>query len=153
MMAITIEILRLVHGEGLPLPTAKSAAAAGHDLAAAVPPDQPLVLPPGGRGLVPTGFAIELPPGFEGQLRPRSGLAAAHAVTILNAPATVDADYRGEVKVLLINLGEAPFTITRGMRIAQLVVAAVTEVRFVETAALSPTERGSGGFGSTGVSG
>ena len=111
------------------------------------------LLAPGARALVPTGFAIALPPGFEGQVRPRSGLAVEHGVTVLNAPGTIDADYRGEVKVPLINLGEAPFTVTRGLRIAQLVVAAVAEAAFVETDTLSPTERGSGGFGSTGFSG
>ena len=148
-----VSILRLPHGEGLPLPVAKSASAAGHDLAAAVPADRPLHLAPGARALVPTGFALALPPGTEGQVRPRSGLAAEHGITILNAPGTIDADYRGEVKVPLINLGDAAFTITRGLRIAQLVVAAVTDVAFKETDALPPTARGSGGFGSTGVSG
>ena len=153
MTRIPVGILRLPHGEGLPLPSAKSAAAAGHDLAAALPADQPLVLAPGARALVPTGFAIALPAGCEGQIRPRSGLAAEHGVTVLNAPGTIDADYRGEVMVLLINLGTEPFAITRGLRIAQLVVATVAAVEFVEAEALSPTARGSGGFGSTGVSG
>jgi dUTP pyrophosphatase len=148
-----VNILRLPHGEGLPLPAAKSAIAAGHDLAAAVPADRPLDLAPGARALVPTGFAIALPPGTEGQVRPRSGLAAEHGITVLNAPGTIDADYRGEVKVLLVNLGEEPFAITRGLRIAQLVVAPLVEVHFVETDALAATARGSGGFGSTGVSG
>ncbi len=148
-----VSILRLPHGEGLPLPIAKSASAAGHDLAAAVPADRPVVLAPGARALVPTGFALALPPGTEGQVRPRSGLAAEHGITILNAPGTIDADYRGEVKVLLVNLGEEPFAITRGLRIAQLVVAPLVAVRFVETDALAATARGSGGFGSTGVSG
>jgi dUTP pyrophosphatase len=148
-----VSILRLPHGEGLPLPAAKSAIAAGHDLAAAVPADQPLHLAPGARALVPTGFALALPSGTEGQVRPRSGLAAEHGITILNAPGTIDADYRGEVKVLLVNLGEEPFAITRGLRIAQLVVAPLAEVRFVETDALVATARGAAGFGSTGVSG
>jgi dUTP pyrophosphatase len=148
-----VSILRLPHGEGLPLPVAKSASAAGHDLAAAVPADRPLHLAPGARALVPTGFALALPPGTEGQVRPRSGLAAEHGITILNAPGTIDADYRGEVKVLLVNLGQEPFAITRGLRIAQLVVAPLVEVRFVETDALAATARGGGGFGSTGVSG
>ena len=148
-----VNILRLPHGKGLPLPAAKSAIAAGHDLAAAVPADRPLYLAPGARALVPTGFAIALPPGTEGQVRPRSGLAAEHGITILNAPGTIDADYRGEVKVLLVNLGQEPFAITRGLRIAQLVVAPLVEVHFVETDALAATARGSGGFGSTGVSG
>ena len=153
MTEVIVEILRFPHGEGLPLPAAKSAAAAGRDLAAAVPADRPLVLAPGARALVPTGFAIALPPGFEGQVRPRSGLAVEHGVTVLNAPGTIDADYRGEVKVPLINLGQSPFTITRGLRIAQLVIASLAAATFVETDALSPTERGSGGFGSTGISG
>jgi dUTP pyrophosphatase len=148
-----VNILRLPHGEGLPLPAAKSPIAAGHDLAAAVPADRPLYLAPGARALVPTGFAIALPPGTEGQVRPRSGLAAEHGITVLNAPGTIDADYRGEVKVLLVNLGQEPFAITRGLRIAQLVVAPLVEVHFVETDALAATARGSGGFGSTGVSG
>src|SRR4051812_30413233 len=133
MTEIIIEILRLPHGEGLPLPAAKSAAAAGRDLAAAVPAGEPLLLAPGARALVPTGFAIALPAGFEGQVRPRSGLAVEHGVTVINAPGTIDADYRGEVKVPLINLGATPFPVTRGLRIAQLVVAAVAEVAFVET--------------------
>ena len=153
MAAISVEILRLPHGEDLPLPAAKSAAAAGHDLAAAIPVDRPLVLAPGARALVPTGFAIALPPGYEAQVRPRSGLAVEHGITVLNAPGTIDADYRGEVKVPLINHGDAPFTITRGLRIAQLVVATVVDIAFTEKDALTPTARGSGGFGSTGVSG
>jgi dUTP pyrophosphatase len=113
----------------------------------------PLIIPPGGRALVPTGFAIALPPGHEGQVRPRSGLAVKHGVTVLNAPGTIDADYRGEMKVALINHGDAPFAVTRGMRIAQLVVAPVTAVALVEVAELDATERGDGGFGSTGFSG
>jgi dUTP pyrophosphatase len=153
MTTLRIEVLRLRHGEGLPLPAAKSAAAAGHDLAAAVPADRPILLAPGARALVPTGFAIALPPGYEGQVRPRSGLAVEHGITVLNAPGTIDADYRGEVKVPLINHGDKPFTITRGLRIAQLVVAPVSAVELVETSALSETSRGGGGFGSTGVSG
>ena len=153
MVTHKVNILRLPHGKGLPLPAAKSAIAAGHDLAAAVPADRPLYLAPGARALVPTGFAIALPPGTEGQVRPRSGLAAEHGITVLNAPGTIDADYRGEVKVLLVNLGQEPFAITRGLRIAQLVVAPLVEVHFVETDALAATARGSGGFGSTGVSG
>jgi dUTP pyrophosphatase len=110
-----------------------------------------VTLPPGGRALIPTGFALAIPPGHEGQVRPRSGLAVEHGVTVLNAPGTIDADYRGEVKVPLINLGESAFTVTRGMRIAQLVVAPVTAVRLVETTDLDQTVRGAGGFGSTGV--
>ena len=153
MPAPMVSVLRLPHGAGLPLPAAKSAAAAGHDLTAAVPADEPLILVPGGRALVPTGFAIALPAGYEGQVRPRSGLAVEHGITVLNAPGTIDADYRGEVKVTLINHGDKPFAITRGLRIAQLVVAAVAAVDFVEAGELAPTARGSGGFGSTGISG
>ena len=145
---ITVEIKRLASGEGLPLPVQKSGAAAGFDLPAAVA--GPVILPPGGRALIPTGFAIALPEGYEGQVRPRSGLAVEHGVTVLNAPGTIDADYRGEVKVPLINLGERPFAVTRGMRIAQLVVAAVVPVSFVEAPELDETDRGKGGFGSTG---
>ena len=153
MRRIAVDILRLAHGAGLPLPAARTADAAGADLAAAVAADAPVVLAPGARALVPTGFAIALPAGFEAQVRPRSGLAAEHGVTILNAPGTIDADYRGEVKVLLVNLGDRPFTVTRGMRIAQMVVAPVTGVDIVETTALPESGRGSGGFGSTGLSG
>ncbi|HMN85477.1 MAG TPA: dUTP diphosphatase [Bauldia sp.] len=142
---------RLPNGAGLPLPAPQSDGAAGMDLPAAV--DAPFVLAPGARAAVPTGFAIALPEGTEGQVRPRSGLAAKHGVTVLNAPGTVDADYRGEVKVILVNHGTEPFTITRGMRIAQLVVAPVLSVDVIEATSLDPTERGSGGFGSTGLSG
>lgn len=144
-----VRITRLPHGEGLPLPSARTAASAGLDLSAAVA--EPLVIPAGGRALVPTGFALALPPGHEGQVRPRSGLAVEHGVTVLNAPGTIDADYRGEVKVPLINLGQSPFTVTRGMRIAQLVVAPVSGVELVEIATLDETTRGEGGFGSTGI--
>ncbi|MEX0853459.1 MAG: dUTP diphosphatase [Bauldia sp.] len=146
-----IRAARLPGGQALPLPARRSRAAAGLDLAAAI--DRPLVIAPGARALVPTGFAIALPPGHEGQVRPRSGLAAEHGVTILNSPGTIDADYRGEVKVLLVNLGEAPFTVTRGMRIAQLVIAPVVAAEVVEVASLDETPRGDGGFGSTGISG
>ena len=150
-VAVTIPVRRLEHGEGLPLPAPRTAASAGLDLAAAV--DEGVLIPVGGRALIPTGFAIALPPGHEGQVRPRSGLAVEHGVTVLNAPGTIDADYRGEVKVLLVNLGDAPFTVTRGMRIAQLVVAPVGGARLVEAVTLDETPRGSGGFGSTGLSG
>ena len=146
---ITLEIARLPHGDGLPLPAAKTAGAAGLDLAAALA--TPLVLAPGDRALVPTGFAIALPTGYEAQVRPRSGLAVAHGVTVLNAPGTIDADYRGEIQVPLINHGAEPFTVTRGMRIAQMVVAPVVVARLVEVAVLPATERGSDGFGSTGI--
>ena len=144
-----VRITRLPHGKGLPLPSARTAASAVLDLSAAVA--EPLVIPAGGRALVPTGFAIALPPGHEGQVRPRSGLAVEHGVTVLNAPGTIDADYRGEVKAALINLGQSPFTVTRGMRIAQLVVAPVSGVELVEVATLDETTRGEGGFGSTGI--
>jgi dUTP pyrophosphatase len=149
-LSITVEIQRLPHAEGLTLPAYQSAHAAGLDLLAAVPQDKPLTMARGQRALVPTGLMIAVPPGHEAQVRPRSGLALKHGVTVLNAPGTVDADYRGEVSVLLINHGDEPFTIRRGERIAQLVIAAVTQANLVEVAALSSTDRGSGGFGSTG---
>jgi dUTP pyrophosphatase len=152
MTEVEVKILRLPHGGGLPLPAYKSAEAAGCDIAAAVAEDAPLVIPPGGRALVPTGFAIALPSGHEGQVRPRSGLSIEHGVTVINAPGTIDADYRGEVRVPIVNLGEAAFTITRGMRIAQLVVAPVTRASFIEADSLSESERGHDGFGSTGLS-
>lgn len=148
--AITVEIQRLPHADGLALPAYQSAHAAGLDLLAAVPEDKPLTVLPGQRVLVPTGLMIAVPPGHEAQVRPRSGLALKHGVTVLNSPGTVDADYRGEVSVLLINHGEEPFTIRRGERIAQLVIAAVTQANLVVVASLSSTDRGSGGFGSTG---
>jgi dUTP pyrophosphatase len=147
---VKIDIRQLPHGEGLALPAYQSAHAAGLDLLAAVPEDSPLILSPGQRALVPTGLTIALPPGYEAQVRPRSGLASKHGVTVLNAPGTVDADYRGEIGVLLINHGEVPFSIRRGERIAQLVVTAVVRAELVPAAALSATDRGSGGFGSTG---
>ena len=140
----------LPHGQDLPLPAYQSAHAAGLDLYAAVPADAPLTLAPGARALVPTGIAIALPPGHEAQVRPRSGLAARHGLTVLNAPGTIDADYRGEVQVLLINLGGEAVTVTRGMRIAQMVIAPVTRAALRETASLDDTQRGKGGFGSTG---
>ena len=145
-----INIRRLPHGEGLPLPSYQTAHAAGLDLLAAVPESGPLVLAPGRYAMVPTGLAMALPEGFEAQVRPRSGLAAKHGVTVLNAPGTIDADYRGEIQVLLINHGADPFTIKRGERIAQMVIAPVVQVELVATGTLSATERGDGGFGSTG---
>ena len=148
--AVKIEIKQLPHGEGLPLPAYQSAHAAGLDLLAAVPEDTPLVLAPGAHVLVPTGLAIALPEGFEAQVRPRSGLAAKHGVTILNAPGTVDADYRGEISVILVNLGHEAFVVRRGERIAQMVIATVARANLVPVATLASTERGSGGFGSTG---
>jgi dUTP pyrophosphatase len=146
----TVPIVRLPHAADLPLPAYESAQAAGMDLRAAVPEDEPLVLRPGSRFPVPTGLALALPPGFEGQVRPRSGLAFKSGVTCLNTPGTVDADYRGEVKVILINHGEEDFTIRRGDRIAQLVVAPVVQAKWVEVESLDDTARGAGGFGSTG---
>ena len=148
-----VSIVRLPHGEGLPLPSYQSAAAAGLDLLAAVPADAPLVIAPGRHAAVPTGVAIALPAGAEAQVRPRSGLARDHGVTVLNAPGTIDADYRGEIQVLLINHGAEPFAVARGMRIAQLVTAPVARVRLREVAELGETPRGTGGFGSTGASG
>jgi dUTP pyrophosphatase len=134
----------------LALPAYQTAHAAGLDLLAALPADAPLVLAPGKHAMVPTGLTIALPEGYEAQVRPRSGLAAKHGVTVLNAPGTIDADYRGEIAVLLINHGSEPFTIRRGERIAQMVIAAVVRADFVSVAALSSTDRGGGGFGSTG---
>jgi dUTP pyrophosphatase len=147
---VKVDIRQLPHGEGLPLPAYHSAHAAGLDLLAAVPAESPLMLSPGQRALVPTGLTIALPPGYEAQVRPRSGLASKHGVTVLNSPGTVDADYRGEIGVLLINHGEAPFPIRRGERIAQMVIAPVVRVELAPSTELSATERGSGGFGSTG---
>jgi dUTP pyrophosphatase len=148
-----VSIVRLPHGEDLPLPSYQSAAAAGLDLLAAVPADAPLVIAPGRHAAVPTGVAIALPAGTEAQVRPRSGLARQHGVTVLNAPGTIDADYRGEIQVLLINHGAEPFAVTRGMRIAQLVIGPVARVRLSEVPGLDETPRGAGGFGSTGASG
>jgi dUTP pyrophosphatase len=147
---VKIDIRQLPHGEGLALPEYHSAHAAGLDLLAAVPEDSPLILPPGKRALVPTGLAIALPSGYEAQVRPRSGLASRHGVTVLNSPGTIDADYRGEIGVLLINHGEMPFSIRRGERIAQMVIAPVVRVELAPAAELSATPRGGGGFGSTG---
>jgi dUTP pyrophosphatase len=147
-MSIAVPVRRLPHAEGLSLPAYATAGAAGMDLVAAV--SVPVALPPGGRALVPTGLQIALPQGYEAQVRPRSGLALKHGVTVLNSPGTIDSDYRGEVQILLINLGQAPFTIARGDRIAQLVVAPVTLARWEESATLAESARGAGGFGSTG---
>ena len=147
---VKIDVRQLPHGQGLPLPSYQSAHAAGLDFLAAVTEDFPLILAPGQRALVPTGISVALPAGYEAQVRPRSGLASKHGVTVLNAPGTVDADYRGEISVLLINHGDAPFAIRRGERIAQMVIASVLRAELVATPTLSSTERGSGGFGSTG---
>ena len=148
---VEVRVLRLPHGADLPLPEYQSALAAGLDLLAAVPADAPIEIAPGARALVPTGIAIALPPGFEGQVRPRSGLAARHAITVLNAPGTVDADYRGELQVILVNLGAEPFVVSRGMRVAQLIVAPVQRIKLLEVDALDSTMRAQGGFGSTGT--
>ncbi|RDJ15806.1 dUTP diphosphatase [Rhizobium grahamii] len=147
----TLNIIRLANGQDLDLPAYESKGAAGMDLRAAVDADAPTILQPGKRALVPTGFIFEIPEGFEGQVRPRSGLAFKHGLTCLNTPGTIDSDYRGEVKVLLINLGDEPFEITRGMRIAQMVIAPAIQAHICEISEATATARGAGGFGSTGV--
>lgn len=149
--APNIGIVRLPHAEGLPLPAYETAGAAGMDLRAAVPDDRPLVLLPGRRALVPSGLVLEIPDGFEGQIRPRSGLAFKHGITCLNTPGTIDSDYRGEVQVLLINLGDEDFFVTRGLRIAQIVFAPVVRATTEERSLAGATTRGAGGFGSTGT--
>jgi dUTP pyrophosphatase len=151
LKSIHVALHRLEHGEGLSLPAYESEAAAGMDLAAAIDEGPPEILEPSQRVLIPTGFSMELPSGYEAQIRPRSGLAFKHGVTVLNAPGTIDADYRGEVKVLLVNLGNEPFQIERGMRIAQMVIQPVSHATLVEVGELSDSSRGSGGFGSTGT--
>ena len=153
MSGVTVSVKRLPHGADLPLPSYQSEAAAGVDLLAAVAEDAPLTIPPGGYAAVPTGLAIALPLGTEAQVRPRSGLALRHGVTVLNAPGTIDADYRGEIQVLLVNHGAKPFAVTRGTRIAQLVIASVLRIQFAESDELDETARGTGGFGSTGKGG
>jgi dUTP pyrophosphatase len=149
MSTVELKVIRLPHGADLPLPQYQSAQAAGLDLLAAVTTD--VIIAPGQRALVPTGIAIALPPGSEAQVRPRSGLAARHGVTVLNTPGTVDADYRGEIQVILINLGDAPYVVQRGARIAQLVIAPVLHATLSEGHELAGSKRGSGGFGSTGT--
>jgi dUTP diphosphatase len=149
--AVVVRVVRLAHGLGLPLPAYQSEGAAGLDLLAAVAKGTPLPLAPGARALVPTGLVLQLPKGCEAQVRPRSGLALRHGLTVLNSPGTIDSDYRGEVGVLLVNLGEAPFLIQRGERIAQLVVQRVERVRLVEADRVAKSSRGAGGFGSTGT--
>jgi dUTP pyrophosphatase len=144
-----ISILRLPHALGIALPTYATEGAAGMDLVAAVETDIDLL--PGKRAVVPSGFSLELPPSFEAQVRPRSGLAANHGITVLNTPGTIDSDYRGEVKIILVNLGDAPFVITRGMRIAQMIIARHERAELIERSSLSQTARGSGGHGSTGL--
>lgn len=149
-MAPLIEIQVLPHGDGLELPAYQTEGAAGADVRAAVEEGAPIVLKPGARAMVPTGLAMAIPQGYEVQVRPRSGLAAKHGVTLVNAPGTIDWDYRGEVKVILINLGAEDFVVNRGERIAQLIVAPVTQASFETVPTLSDTSRGAGGFGSTG---
>lgn len=148
-MTVSVAIQRLPHAEGLALPAYGTAGAAGLDLLAAV--SGPLVIPPGGRVLVPTGLKVAIPEGYELQVRPRSGLALKHGITLPNSPGTVDSDYRGELQVIVMNAGDAPFTVERGMRIAQAVLAAVTQLEWREVASLDDTARGAGGFGSTGT--
>ena len=151
MENVEVRLMRLPHAADLPLPAYQSEFAAGFDLMAAIPAGEPLVIVPGARALIPTGICMALPRGAEGQVRPRSGLAAQHGVTVLNAPGTVDADYRGEIKVILVNHGPEPFAVERGMRIAQLVIAATMRAKIRESASLEETTRGAGGFGSTGT--
>ncbi len=148
--ATEIELCWLDHGKGLTPPALQTIAAAGADLAAAVPADAPVRIAPGERALIPCGFRLAIPPGFEAQIRPRSGLALKHGVTVLNAPGTIDADYRGEIMVILINHGRDSFLVSRNERIAQMVVAPVTRVKYLEVESLGNTERGALGFGSTG---
>ncbi len=150
-MTLTVRVQRLPHGGDLPLPGYQTDAAAGLDLMAAIADDAPVVLDSLAWAPIPTGVALQLPPGHEAQVRPRSGLAADHGITVLNAPGTIDADYRGEILVLLVNLGTNPFAVTRGLRIAQLVIAAVLRATLVETDRLDPSGRSGGGFGSTGA--
>jgi len=149
-VSLSVRVVRLPHAEGLPLPAYETAGAAGMDLRAAVDEDQPVTLAPGARAMIPTGLTIAVPLGYEAQVRPRSGLAAKHGVTCLNSPGTVDSDYRGEVKVILVNLGQEDFVVRRGERIAQMVVAAHARIAWEEAEALDETGRGAGGFGSTG---
>ena len=151
MEKIDVQVMRLPHGADLPLPAYQSERAAGLDLVAAIPADTPLTIAPGDRALVPTGICMALPPGTEGQVRPRSGLAVNHGVTVLNSPGTIDADYRGEIQIILVNHGSQPFIIERGMRIAQLIIATTMQANICESAILDVTHRGVGGFGSTGT--
>jgi dUTP pyrophosphatase len=150
---IQVRMMRLPHAADLPLPAYQSKLAAGLDLMAALPGDAPVIIASGERAMIPTGIAIALPAGVEGQIRPRSGLALRHGITVLNSPGTVDADYRGEVQVILVNLGHDSFTVERGARIAQLVFAATLQAAICEVASLEETTRGGGGFGSTGMGG
>ena len=151
MSQITAQLMQLPHGQDLPLPSYETSEAAGMDLRAAVPEDAPLTLKPGARELVPTGFAMAIPTGFEAQIRPRSGLALKHGLSLVNAPGTIDSDYRGEIKIILINQGDEDFEISRGMRIAQMVIAPVLQVAIEPVTSLDDTARGAGSFGSTGL--
>lgn len=148
---VKVAIRQLPHAKGMALPHYATPGAAGLDLSAAISENEKITLNPGKRALIPTGLQIDLPEGFEAQIRPRSGLALKHGITLVNTPGTIDADYRGEIGVILVNLGEEPFEITRGLRIAQMVVAPVTRVDWVEVDVISASERGAGGFGSTGT--
>lgn len=148
-MSITTAVVKLPHAQDLPLPAYGTPESAGCDLLAAI--DASMIIAPGKRALIPTGLKMMLPDGYEAQVRPRSGLALKHGITVLNTPGTIDADYRGEVGVILVNLGEEDFTVTRGMRIAQMVIAPVTQTRWQEVTSLETSERGEGGFGSTGT--
>jgi dUTP pyrophosphatase len=151
MSALAVRFTRLPHGETLPAPSYATVGAAGLDLVAAVLESEPIAIRPGAWAAIPTGLILEIPPGYQGEVRPRSGLALQHGVTILNAPGTIDSDYRGEVRVLLVNLGQEEFSVTRGMRVAQIVFMPVTRVSLRESSALDATARGDGGFGSTGL--
>jgi len=151
MKSVKIKIVRLPHGTGLPLPAYQSADTAGLDLMAAVPADAPVVIAPGARAQIPTGISIALPRGTEGQVRPRSGLAARHGISVLNTPGTVDSDYRGEIQVILVNFGAESFSVERGQRIAQLVIAPILRAQLFESEKLAKTARGAKGFGSTGA--
>jgi len=148
--SLVLPFMKLPHAEGLELPAYETAEAAGFDLPAAIAADAPAILAPGQRRLIPTGLCFALPRGYEMQIRPRSGLSLKHGITVLNSPGTIDSDYRGEIQIILINLGQEDFTITRGMRIAQAVIAPVIQAELRYAAALTPTQRGAGGFGSTG---
>ena len=150
MQTVKVLMTRLPHAGDLPLPAYQSAASSGLDLLAAIPAEQPIVIEPGRVASIPTGIALALPVGTEGQVRPRSGLAVRHGITVLNAPGTVDSDYRGEIQIILVNLGTEPFTVRRGMRVAQLVIAPTVRAQLMEVDSLTDTARGLGGFGSTG---
>jgi dUTP pyrophosphatase len=151
MSSLSIRFVQLPHAAGLPPPSYATAASAGLDLLAAVSASEPVAIPPGAWAAIPTGLIFEIPAGYQGEVRPRSGLALQHGVTILNAPGTIDSDFRGEMRVLLVNFGQEKFTVTRGMRVAQIVFMPVTRVRLEQSSSLEVTARGEGGFGSTGL--